>query len=307
MKGICVFIVIVLFVVMWPIGVSANVTPLTTLSRLEELVYGETRVGALVERVDRIEEDIYGSKQSGAVLTRIDNIHSFLDANHTGTASIKLQLNLAEYGFSAKLTAGQPLIERLDQLEIDLLGAVQPGSLSKRTRELMTTLWVTTQLDIKSLELREQTLVKIRLLTEVDSANARVGDEVRYRVSEDVIVEGRIVIPAGSEGIGRVAEVTTAGMLGRDGRIVINFGMVSALDGSSIRLKMDAKATERNHSLELAAGASMAGILLLGPIGLVGGYFIRGRDVAIPVGTEFFVETERTQNVIGFILRPAQN
>ena len=42
-------------------------------------------------------------------------------------------------------------------------------------------------------------------------------------------------------------------------------------------LIMEEKATEKNKSLELAAGAGMAGVILLGPIGLAGAWFIRDR------------------------------
>jgi hypothetical protein len=62
---------------------------------------------------------------------------------------------------------------------------------------------------------------------------------------------------------------------------------------------VDEKATEMNKSLQFAAGASMAGVLLLGPVGLVGGYFVKGKDVAIPVGTEFFVSITTPVQVTG--------
>ncbi len=307
MKFISIVLITGLLLGMVPVGASATVTPLSTLSAVEELLYGQVQSGALLERVDRVEQEIYGTTQAGAVLVRIDRVQSFLDVNSSGSASLKLKLNLAEWGFSARLTGGQPLVNRLDKIETELLGAPEQGFLAERIEQLMMLIWGTTQLDVKALELKEQSLVKIRLLSSVDSGESRVGEDIQYRVIEDVIVEGRVVIPAGSEGVGTVTEVSSAGMLGRDGRVVIDFGSVPALDGNAIRIKVDEKATEKNRSLELAAGASMAGILLLGPIGLAGGYFIRGRDVDIPAGTEFFVETERSRRVTGFLFRPGHN
>ena len=62
------------------------------------------------------------------------------------------------------------------------------------------------------------------------------------------------------------------------------------------------RAIEQNLSLELALGASMAAVLLLGnPLGLVGGFFVKGKDVKIPAGTEFFVETSRTVTAQGVL------
>jgi hypothetical protein len=49
----------------------------------------------------------------------------------------------------------------------------------------------------------------------------------------------------------------------------------------------------------------MAGVMLLGPLGLVGGYFVKGKDVGIQERQPFYVETLRTVQLSGFILRPA--
>lgn len=306
MKKIAFMLALIMVITAIPISVSADVTPISTLVSVEEVLYGEVRTGSLMERIERVERDIYGEPQTGAVLVRIDRVQSFLQSNQAQGGSLRLQLNLAEWGFLARLTDGQPLVKRLERLETDLLGTPQAGPISERTRELMMMIWGTTSLDVRQVELKEQTLVRIRLLTAVDSATSREGDVVRYRVTEDVMVDGRVVIPVGAEGIGRIAEVSSAGRLGKDGRIEIDFGKVPSLDGNLITLHVSERATEQNRSLELAAGASMAGVLLLGPIGLVGGYFIRGKDVQIGVGTEFFVETTRTVRTSGFFLRPAQ-
>lgn len=59
--------------------------------------------------------------------------------------------------------------------------------------------------------------------------------------------------------------------------------------------------------MELAAGASMAGVILLGPVGLVSGYFVRGKNVQIVENTQFYVETERAVPTLGFYFRPAIN
>ena len=167
-------------------------------------------------------------------------------------------------------------------------------------------IWGTTKLDVKPVDLKSQSLVRIRMLTDVDSEKSREGEVVKYRVVDDVLVDGRVVIPAGAEGTGRITEVVTARSMGRDGRVLIDFGSVPALDGSRVPLRVDEKATEKNKSIELAAGASMAGVLLLGPIGLVGGYFVKGQNVKIPTGTEFYLETDRALRISGFLLRPAQ-
>jgi hypothetical protein len=287
-----------------PSTMAANVTPLRSLEMVEELLYGQAQTGALLQRIERVELDIYGQTQEGAVLVRIDRMLTFLQ-NNDGDGGLHLQLNLAEWGFSATLSGNKPLLERLQGLEIVLYGAEQPGNISQRAENLMMDIWGTTQLDVKQVTLPAQTLVKIALEKTIDSATADVGDRVEFRVTEDVMVDGRVVIPAGTKSTATVTEVTAAGRLGKDGRVLVDFGSVQALDGTSIRLKVDERATEKNRSLELAAGASMAGIILLGPVGLVGGYFVKGKDVQIEANTQFYVETERSAPVLGFYFRPA--
>jgi len=288
-----------------PLPAAANVTPVTVLTAVEETLYGEAGTGALVERIERIEKDVFGSVQEGAAMVRIDRVYTFLQSTEAQGGSMKLHLNLAEWGFTGVLTDGQPLIQRLERLEQEWFGEPQSGPLTERVRNMMLSIWGTTDLDVKKVTLPEATLVKIALLKTVNSGTTKVGEKVPYRVVEDVMIDGRMVIPAGTEAVATVTEVTSAGPLGRDGRIVIDFGKVASLDGTFVDLRVDQRATEKNKSLELAAGASMAGVMLLGPLGLVGGYFVKGKDVGIEARQPFYVETLRAVQLSGFILRPA--
>ncbi len=297
-------VLLVLAIIPLP-GAMATVTPISVLAELEVMLYGETRDGSLMERVETMEEDIFGETKSGAVMLRIDRMKEYLQSSGSDAASLMLQLNMAEWGFVAYIDADRPLLERLDELEMTLLGETQAGPIQDRTENLMVMVWGTARLDSESVVLPSETLVKIRMLNHVDSGKNEVGDKVRFRVVEDVKINGRIVIPAGLEAEGEVTEVTSAGRLGRDGRLVIDFGQLTTLDGLKVPVKIDERATEENRSLELAAGASMAGVLLLGPIGLVSGYFIRGQDVKIPAATEFYVETGRQVRTTGLRLQPA--
>lgn len=284
----------------------ANVTPLGSLVIVEEMLYGEAQTGSLLERIEKIELDIYGKVQEGAVLMRIDRVLSFLQDSE-GDGGLQLLLNLAEWGFSATLSGEKPMVERLDNLELVLYGVQQSGTIQQRAEKLMLDVWGTTSLDVQQVVLPAQTLVKVALDSTVSSAGAQVGDTVLYQVVEDVMIGGRVVIPVGTRGVATVTEVTAAARLGKDGRVVLDFGRISALDGTKVSLMVDETATERNRSLEFAAGASMAGIILLGPVGLVSGYFVRGKDVQIEAGTQFYVETARTTPVLGFYFRPTLN
>lgn len=298
-------LVLILMLSLASIPAAANVTPLSVLTDLEYLLYGDEQEGSLISRVAKMEQHIYGDEQSGAIMVRIDRMQQYLQSTISDQGSLMLRLNMAEWGFLAKINSSEPLLTRLTGMEMALLGEEQSGPIKERTESLMTMIWGTASLDVQPVQLREESLVRIRMLTSVDSGTNDVGDIVRYRVVDDVMVDGRIVIPAGLEAQGRVTEVVSAGRLGRDGRLVIDFGHLTTIDGQRVSIEISERATEKNTSLELAAGASMAGVLLLGPIGLVSGYFIRGRDVEIPATTEFYVETSRALRTSGLLLRPA--
>lgn len=53
-----------------------------------------------------------------------------------------------------------------------------------------------------------------------------------------------------------------------------------------------------------AVGASAIGALALGPIGLVGGFFVKGKDVDIPAGTELYIQTSEAVTTKGMEMKP---
>ena len=63
--------------------------------------------------------------------------------------------------------------------------------------------------------------------------------------------------------------------------------------------KGKAKAKAENKSLVSAAGASVAGMLILGPVGIVGGAFVHGKEVNIPVGTEVYIQIKEQAALTG--------
>jgi hypothetical protein len=52
-------------------------------------------------------------------------------------------------------------------------------------------------------------------------------------------------------------------------------------------------------NLAMAAGASVAGMLLLGPIGIIGGAFVKGKNIDLPEGTELYIQTQNEESLYG--------
>jgi len=193
-------------------------------------------------------------------------------------------------------------------METAMFGETYPSKgLVARLDALLELMWPGGRVYVAERDLPKGTLVKIELLTELNSERSRPNDPVSYRVAEDVRVDNAIVIPRGTVGQGHVVSVDTAGRLGQDGLVRVDFGRVAAMDSKNVPIQVAERATEQNKSLELAAGASLAGVVLLGPIGLAAGYFVRGRSHVVPIGTTFYAETASDVKVNALSLIPTSS
>lgn len=301
------FIACLLVVLMFS-GTTATVFAQDTslpdmLHTAETAIYGQERSGSLLERVARLERDVYGDENSGPLLVRVQGLYHYLTGSVGGASSVILQLNVVEYLVFQRLSTGMGLVRRLDDLERSILGTTQDLPIAERAGGLVELVWPSRELNVKDVKIPTETLVKIRLLTDVNSGTNKVGERVRYRVVQDVKIDERIVIPAGAEGEGRIASVQSAARFGQGGRVNIDWGSVMTFDGTSVRLDVSERAAE--HTQELAVAASMAGVILLsGPIGLVGGLLVQGKEHIVPSGTELFVSVAREAHVQGLSLTP---
>lgn len=147
--------------------------------------------------------------------------------------------------------------------------------------------------------LREDSIIKVKLLETLDSRTAKRGDSFRYVVLTDVVCRDRRIIREGTAGTGKVLDVRRRSNWGRSGRVTCGFNFVSTVNGTRVRLAMTKRARERNEAEGYAAGASMIGLIALGPLGLVGGAFVKGRDVTIPADSVFYLGVEENVDVTG--------
>jgi hypothetical protein len=142
--------------------------------------------------------------------------------------------------------------------------------------------------------LGEGTLIRIRLLDEVSSSFAEQGEPFRSRVASDVLQDGQVIIPAGAEIDGRVAEVST-GHFGGHGSILLQpetvtlqngtkfqlHAVVASTPGSNLRVGSEGVITPgsriKRDSIEyggVVGGGMITGAVLGGPAGLLAGGII---------------------------------
>ena len=78
------------------------------------------------------------------------------------------------------------------------------------------------------------------------------------------------------------------------------------MHGTYVDTHVGEAAKKEMKSLAMAAGASLAGIAVLGPVGIVVGAFVHGKDVRLPAGTELYIQTKADTTLYGVVTTQAQ-
>lgn len=125
------------------------------------------------------------------------------------------------------------------------------------------------------------TLIKVELITPVNSGKSKVNDNVLFKTTESIVVNGVEVIPRGTTGEAIVSKVRPAGAWGRGGKIELAAKSIKTINGIEIPLTLDVQKS--------GGGANM----VLGVIGLgIFSGFLHGANQDIPTGTKFQVAVE---------------
>jgi hypothetical protein len=102
----------------------------------------------------------------------------------------------------------------------------------------------------------------------------KVGQKVRLEVAQDVMVNGRLVIPARSPVEGVLTEVRNKGMWGKSGGIKLKISSVN-INGANIRLTGDMD--DRGET----GTAGVVGAVVAFPLA---GFFVTGTSAEMPLG-----------------------
>lgn len=269
------------------------------LQLVENSVYGQAQTGALLTRISRLENDFYG-KTSGnntAISDRINTLYATMFDNSVRPSAIT-QMNGIEWFLSGHVSI-KSITDRITALETTLYGKAASGTLQKRMNDLALLAYGNSdaKTPLVSTTIPADTLIKIKLVTPLNSETTKAGDIVKFQAAEDIIYNGKLIIAAGSPGEGVVTKVKGAQNFGRNGEIDVDFQQIQSFDGSNIKTFLGDKAKLEIKNLAYAAGASVAGIALLGPIGIVGGIFVQGKDVDLPAGTEAYIQTKEAATI----------
>lgn len=121
------------------------------------------------------------------------------------------------------------------------------------------------------------TQVPLKLVAELttNGKRLRVGDRFNLEVSDAVLLNNRVVIPAGSIAVGEITSVRNKGMWGKSGNIDGRVLYVRA-NGQQIRLSGGL------HDKGTTGTGAVVGAAVLLPLA---GFFMTGTSATLPAGT----------------------
>ena len=124
----------------------------------------------------------------------------------------------------------------------------------------------------------KDTVLTVELTSELSSKKAKKGDLVPIKMSQNLIINDVVVIPEGATVKATITKVKKAGGFGRAGKLEFTIDRVKTINGIDVPLEYTAMKKEGNDS-----GAVVVGAL----VSLVGGIFMKGKNVSFPAGTTF--------------------
>jgi Protein of unknown function (DUF2846) len=166
---------------------------------------------------------------------------------------------------------------------------VLPGRLSVTMKLILNsgivclTLFLSTVLCVaqqKAIVLAEGTTLNVVTAQEISSKTAIPGKAVEFKVDEDVLIDGHVLISRGTQATGRVIHAEPSGRIGKSGKLGIVVESTTTIDGQPLRLRA-AKGKEgkdKTLSTSLLAGTVSYFFLLR-----------KGTEANIPAGTRVAV------------------
>ena len=281
---------------------NVNIPAADKIKAMEVMLYGATQEGSLVERMDTIEYDVNGLMTSEPILTRINDMYNYLQGKpEDGSASFATRLNMVEWRLNESMSGGAAKT-RIEAAEKLLNGKVDDGALSTRLEDLLELVsYEGGVVPVKQVTLPKDSVIKIQFAQELGNKINKIGDEVGFKAADNLFVNDVLVLPKGATGVGKVKKVVQPGIFGKDGRVDINFMYILGTDGTEIPVFVGELAEQQAKSYAGAAGAAIGGMIILGPIGVVGGAFVKGSSVTIPEGSITYVQTTEDVTMQGVV------
>ena len=129
----------------------------------------------------------------------------------------------------------------------------------------------------------KRTAMEVQLMDRLDCKKVQKYQAVDFKTVENLIINGVVVIPAGSIGKGYVYEVQKPGGFGRKGVLRVAAYEIKTINGIKVPLMKGLEGKGKTDGGAVAVAAAVS---------LLGGIFMKGSGVVYEPGTSFIVEVK---------------
>jgi hypothetical protein len=307
MKKTKIHLIKLVFILLFGLGINVIHAQKNTPSSLgklifkaEQIIFGMSPPASLLQRFKKVEYAIFGRNFSQKTfLERAKKIRQVLLDGDYSNPSLVLKANFIEWAVFATITQS-PLITKVSRVEKSFLGKTFPGkSLLYRINRLVKIISPEGNISFKTIVLPEGTLLEVKLLKELSSKKSKSKERFGFLVNSNLIIDNVLLVPAGSYGVGIVNRVKKSGWFGKNGKLYLNFKFIYSLDGTKIPLTIDKQAYLSNKKLGLSITASLLGVAAFGPVGILSGFFIKGKDISLHENQIIYVSTKEPLSLKG--------
>lgn len=130
--------------------------------------------------------------------------------------------------------------------------------------------------------LQQGTRVNVKSLETVSTKTTLEGDRISFATVEDIKVDGKTIVPAGTKVVGIAEEIQTSRIVGLPGHIKIKLDHILMADGSRIYLSGRAYKKGKSRMTGVIVGACFVWPLI----------FITGPKTVMPEGFEAEAEIQ---------------
>ncbi len=142
---------------------------------------------------------------------------------------------------------------------------------------------------LMSVAIPDGTELKIMTTEEISGQKVVEGDPLNFKVSEDLKIDGRVVIAKDTLVKGTVATAKKKGFMGKGGDLSVRIESTQTVDNQKIKLRA-AKSGAGGDNM----GSTVALTVLFGPLGLLR----RGKEAKIKAGTVLTAYVDENKTVM---------
>ena len=263
------------------------------MDKSELIIYGEAKRGGLIERLNELETVLFGRSLPGSISERQLQLLNFIKIGNTEQPSLLFKLGVAEWAVSQTIQPSIPALGRLQKLEQELEGFIQEGKPVAMRVERILSMLLTDPVTQVEFEVSSDKAVRAQFIDGISPGKSRKGDSVNIELLEDFTIDNSLIAPKGSRIVSEVAEVVRPKAFGIPGEVKLDLKYLEILGPEEVKVRVvdPKKISGRGEkNIAAAAGASIAGAVILGPLGLATGLLIRGESLDVKAGTQFYIE-----------------